>query len=110
MRLRRLKAIAVKEVLQIWRDPRSLMIALLLPFTQMFMFGYGVNLDLKHIPVCTFDREGSQASQDLLKHFQASLYFAIAAQRHHLPAAGGGDRSRRIAGSASSCRRISPSA
>ena len=78
MRLRRLKAIAVKEVLQIWRDPRSLMIALLLPFTQMFMFGYGVNLDLKHIPVCTFDREGSQASQDLLKRFQASLYFTIA--------------------------------
>ncbi|MGP0083964.1 MAG: ABC transporter permease [Steroidobacteraceae bacterium] len=78
MRLRRLKAIAVKEVLQIWRDPRSLMIALLLPFTQMFMFGYGVNLDLKHIPICTFDREGSQASQDLLKRFQASLYFVIA--------------------------------
>jgi ABC-2 type transport system permease protein len=78
MRLRRLKAIAVKEVLQIWRDPRSLMIALLLPFTLMFMFGYGVNFDLKHIPVCTFDREGSQSSQALLKHFQASLYFAIA--------------------------------
>ncbi len=77
MRLRRLKAIAVKEVLQIWRDPRSLMIALLLPFTQMFLFGYGVNLDLKHLPICTFDREGSQLSQSLLKHFQASLYFAI---------------------------------
>jgi len=78
MRLRRLKAIAVKEVLQIWRDPRSLMIALLLPFTQMFLFGYGVNLDLKHIPICTFDREGSQLSQALLKRFQASLYFTIA--------------------------------
>ncbi len=78
MRLRRLKALAVKEVLQIWRDPRSLTIALLLPFTQMFLFGYGINLDLKHIPICTFDREGSQASQELLKHFQASLYFAIA--------------------------------
>ena len=67
MRLRRLKAIAVKEVLQIWRDPRSLMIALLLPFTQMILLGYGVNLDLKHIPVCTFDREASQDSQALLK-------------------------------------------
>ena len=78
MRFRRLKAIAVKEVLQIWRDPRSLMIALLLPFTQMFLLGYGVNLDLKHIPVCTFDREGSQLSQDLLKRFQASQYFVIA--------------------------------
>jgi len=85
MRLRRLKAIAVKEVLQIWRDPRSLMIALLLPFTQMFLFGYGVNLDLKHIPICTFDREGSQASQDLLKHFQASLYFAIARNVKNYP-------------------------
>jgi ABC-2 type transport system permease protein len=77
MRLRRLKALAAKEMLQIWRDPRSLVIALLLPFTQMFLFGYGVNLDLKHIPICTFDREGSQQSQDLFKHFQASLYFAI---------------------------------
>lgn len=77
MRLRRLKALAVKEVLQIWRDPRSLTIALLLPFTQMFLFGYGVNLDLKHIPICTFDREGSQQSQDLFKHFHASPYFAI---------------------------------
>ena len=78
MKFRRLKAIAIKEVLQIWRDPRSLMIALLLPFTQMFLFGYGVNLDLKDLPVCTFDREGSQLSQALFKHFQASQYFVIA--------------------------------
>ncbi len=77
MRMRRLKAIAVKEFVQIWRDPRSLMIALLMPFTQMFLLGYGVTLDLKHIPVCTFDREASQNSQALLKHFQASQYFAI---------------------------------
>jgi ABC-2 type transport system permease protein len=78
MKWRRLKAIAVKEILQIWRDPRSLMIALLLPFTQMFLLGYGVSLDLKHLPVCTFDREGSQLSQSLFKRFQASQYFAVA--------------------------------
>lgn len=78
MRFRRVKAIAAKELLQIWRDPRSLMIALLLPFSQMFLLGYGVTLDLKHIPVCTFDREASQQSQSLLKHFEASLYFSIA--------------------------------
>lgn len=77
MRLRRLRAIAVKEMLQIWRDPRSLMIALLMPFTQMFLLGYGVTLDIQHIPVCTFDREASQNSQALLKRFGASRYFAI---------------------------------
>jgi ABC-2 type transport system permease protein len=77
MRLRRIKAIALKELLQIWRDPRSLMVAMLLPFTQMFLLGYGVTLDLKHIQTCTFDREASQASQALLKRFQASQYFTI---------------------------------
>jgi ABC-2 type transport system permease protein len=86
MRFRRLRAIAIKELLQIWRDPRSLMIALLLPFTQMFLFGYGVTLDLKHIPVCTFDREASQNSQALLKRFEASAYFAIARNVRTYPA------------------------
>ena len=79
MRLRRLQAIAVKEVLQIWRDPISLMIALLMPFMQMILLGYGVSLDVKHLPVCVFDREASQNSQALLKRFQASEYFSIVA-------------------------------
>ncbi|MFI5015997.1 MAG: ABC transporter permease [Hyphomicrobiales bacterium] len=77
MKIKRLKAIAVKEVLQVWRDPRSLLIALMMPFMQMLLLGYGVNLDLKHLPVCLFDREASQNSRALLKDFQASLYFTI---------------------------------
>ncbi len=77
MRLRRLKAIAVKEVLQVWRDPRSLLITLLMPFMQMILLGYGVSLDVKHLPICFFDREASQNSRALLKRFQASQYFAI---------------------------------
>lgn len=77
MRWRRVKAIVVKESLQIVRDPRSLMIALLIPLLQMFLLGYGVSLDIKHIPLCAYDREGSQASQDLLRRFTASPYFAL---------------------------------
>jgi ABC-2 type transport system permease protein len=79
MNFRRLKAIAVKEVLQVWRDPRSLMIVLLMPVMQMMLLGYGVNLDLKHLPVCLYDREGSQISQALMKRFAASPYFAVVA-------------------------------
>lgn len=77
MKLRRIKAIAVKESLQIVRDPRSLMIALLIPLMQMFMLGYGINLDVKHIPLCAYDREGSQQSQGLLKRFAVSQYFSM---------------------------------
>jgi ABC-2 type transport system permease protein len=77
VKLRRIKAIAVKESLQIVRDPRSLMIALLIPLMQMFMLGYGINLDVKHIPLCAYDREGSQQSQGLLKRFAVSQYFSM---------------------------------
>jgi len=77
MKARRVKAIAKKELIQVWRDPRSLMIALLMPLMQMALLGYGVNLDIKHIPVCAFDREGSQRSEALLKRFQASIYFSV---------------------------------
>jgi len=77
MTLRRAKAIAKKEIIQVWRDPRSLMVVLLMPIMQMALLGYGVNLDIKHVPICVFDREGSQQSQALMKAFQASLYFQI---------------------------------
>jgi ABC-2 type transport system permease protein len=75
---RRIFAMMRKEMLQIRRDPRSLLIILVLPIIQLFVFGYAVNLDVKHIPLCVYDRDGSQTSQDLLKHFQATDYFRIA--------------------------------
>jgi ABC-2 type transport system permease protein len=73
----RLVAMARKEVIQILRDSRSLIIVVIMPVTLMLLFGYGVSLDVKHTPMCAFDREGSQESQDLLKRFQASEYFDI---------------------------------
>jgi len=77
MNLRRVKAVAWKEFIQVLRDPRSLMVVLLMPLMQMALLGYGVNLDIKHVPICVFDREGIQESQALLKAFQASIYFEI---------------------------------
>jgi ABC-2 type transport system permease protein len=73
----RLLAVAKKEVVQILRDSRSLIMVLIMPVTLMLLFGYGVNLDLKGMPVYVFDRDGSQQSQDLLKRFQSSKYFSV---------------------------------
>jgi drug efflux transport system permease protein len=77
MQWHRLNAIARKEVIQIRRDLRSLLIIVAMPLLLMHAFGYGVSFDIKHIPVFVYDREGSQQSQDLLKHFQASEYFSV---------------------------------
>ena len=79
MKFKRTLAITRKEILQIWRDPRSLLVVFLMPAMLMVMMGYGISLDQKNVPICVFDRQGSQQSQDLLKHFQASQYFQIVA-------------------------------
>jgi ABC-2 type transport system permease protein len=77
MNLHRMTAVAMKEIIQILRDSRSLLIVVLMPVTLMLLFGYGVNLDLKGLPVYVYDCDGSQQSQDLLKHFEASRYFNL---------------------------------
>jgi ABC-2 type transport system permease protein len=77
MSLTRLLAVARKELLQIVRDTRSLGIVVIMPVTLMLLFGYGVNLDLKGLPIYVCDQDGSRQSQDLLKRFQASEYFHI---------------------------------
>src|SRR5436853_4420294 len=77
MSFTRLAAIARKEIIQIRRDFRSLIIVVMMPIVLVLLFGYGVNLDLKHLPIYVYDREGSRDSQDLLKRFQTSQYFHI---------------------------------
>ena len=77
MNFTRLRAVARKEIVQILRDSRSLIIVVIMPVILVLLFGYGVNLDLKHLPLYVYDEDGSQQSQDLLKRFQASDYFDI---------------------------------
>ena len=77
MSFTRFLAMARKEVVQILRDTRSLVIVVIMPVILVLLFGYGVNLDQKHLPIYVWDREGSQESQDLLKRFQASDYFEV---------------------------------
>jgi len=48
---RRLRGLIRKEALQIMRDPSSISIAFVLPAILLLLFGYGVSLDAKHVPV-----------------------------------------------------------
>jgi len=86
MSFTRFLAVAKKEVVQILRDSRSLIIVLIMPVILVLLFGYGVNLDLKGLPVYVYDRDGSQQSQDLLKRFQASEYFNVVRVVNDYPA------------------------
>jgi len=73
---RRLLAMMYKEALQVVRDPRSLAIALIMPLMQMGLLGYGVSLDIKHVPMCVYDQENSQLSREIVSRFDAAGWFS----------------------------------
>jgi len=75
--LRRTRAMAGKELRHIWRDPRSLMIALALPVIMLLLFGYALSLDVAQIPTLIFDSDGSPESRALIARFEGSRYFEI---------------------------------
>jgi ABC-2 type transport system permease protein len=71
----RLRALVRKEALQIMRDPSSIAIAFLLPAVLLFIFGYGVSLDAKNIPIAVVVEEPSGLTASFTGAFAQSLYF-----------------------------------
>jgi ABC-2 type transport system permease protein len=74
----RLVAIARKEVLQLRRDPRSLILAFLLPVVLLVFFGYAISWDVTDIRLAVLDQDHSQRARELVDAFQASGRFVIA--------------------------------
>ncbi|MBS1875603.1 MAG: ABC transporter permease [Acidobacteria bacterium] len=77
MNWRRTKAIARKELLHIVRDIRSLILALLLPFVMLVLFGYALSLDVDKIPTIVYDRDHTAESRELIRQFSGTPYFNI---------------------------------
>ena len=80
MKFQRIKAVANKEFLHVFRDPRSLLMGLALPMLLLFMFGYALTLDVDRVPLMVWDQSNTPASRDFLAHFTGSRYFALAGE------------------------------
>ena len=78
MNARRVKAIAWKEFVQIKRDVRSLALALGIPIFLLLIFGYGLSLDIDHVPMVIWNQDASsKLTRDFLLNFKNSKYFKI---------------------------------
>lgn len=75
--MRRLRALLLKEFIQMSRDRLTLGIMLVMPIMQLLFFGFAINTDVKHLPTIVFDQSLQQDSRDLLSAFTASEYFDI---------------------------------
>lgn len=77
MDLTRLLAVSRKEVIQLRRDTRSLLLAFLLPVLLVILFGYAISWDVNDITTVVLDRDQSQRSRELLDAFWAPGYFTL---------------------------------
>nr|WP_068468588.1 ABC transporter permease [Candidatus Protochlamydia phocaeensis] len=76
-RLRRIKALIVKEFYQIIRDPSSMLISLVLPLILLFVYGFGVSLDLNHLRLGLVLEDTSPDAQSFAQSLMDSRYFDV---------------------------------
>ena len=96
--MRRLRAVVVKELRQVRRDPFSLLMLIALPAFMLVLYGFALNFDVRHVRLAIQDRDRSAASRELVASFTHSTYFDLVAT----PAPG---RPRRAPGAARGPRR-----
>jgi ABC-2 type transport system permease protein len=74
-KLRRVRALVRKETHQIVRDPSSVAIGVVLPLILILLFGYGLSLDVKNVPLAVVIERSSPEAIELYAGFQLSPYF-----------------------------------
>jgi ABC-2 type transport system permease protein len=78
---RRLLALIKKEARQMFRDPSTLLIAVVLPVVLIFLYAYAVSLDLNKVPIGVVLETDSPAAQSLGAAFTGSPHFTVTTAR-----------------------------
>jgi len=74
----RLTSIIRKEFIQITRDPRTLVLILIMPVIQLFLLGYAATSDVRNVPLAVFDQSQTAESRSFLDAYRAADYFRVA--------------------------------
>jgi len=75
--MRRLRALMRKELTHMRRDPRTVVMVLIMPILQLILLGYATNTDVRNVPTVVLDQDNSRASRALLATYRASGYFSL---------------------------------
>lgn len=71
----RMRGFLRKETLQIRRDPSSIFLAVVMPVVLLFLFGYGVSLDSKEVPIALVSDDHGAEARELAERYALSPYF-----------------------------------
>ena len=72
-------ALVRKELLVLFKNPKSRVAILLPPMLQLLVFGYAATLDLKQVKMAVLDHDRSQLSRELTAAFTGSGIFQLTA-------------------------------
>ncbi len=72
-----LAAIMIKEGKQVTRDPSSWIIAVVLPLTFLFLFGFGVSLDTTVVKIAMVREDGGRDARALAAALTSSRWFLV---------------------------------
>lgn len=75
MNAQRLHNLIYKEFIQIIRDPSAIGIAFVMPVVLLFLFGYGVSLDSRHVPIAVVVDNPTTSTSSLTAKLQQSPFF-----------------------------------
>ena len=75
--LERCAAIVKKETRELIRDPVYLGLGFVVPVVVMLLFGYGLNTDVKNLPLMFVDRDRTPVSRNYIDSFVHSEYFRL---------------------------------
>jgi ABC-2 type transport system permease protein len=73
--VKRLLAIASKEVLHLARDVRALYLALGIPLVMLLLYGYGISFDIDELRLAVIDEDRTPASRTLVRAFDGTNLF-----------------------------------
>lgn len=82
---RRLRALFIKETIQITRDPAVFLIVFALPMVLLIIFGFGINLDNKKIRVGLALEDSGAAALSLSAAYRNSPWFDVTLTRSVVP-------------------------
>jgi ABC-2 type transport system permease protein len=66
-----------KEIIHIRRDPKTLMLVIIMPVMMLVLLGYAVTADIENIPLAVADLSKSSASQNFIDRYWISGFFEI---------------------------------
>jgi ABC-2 type transport system permease protein len=74
----RLTSLIRKEFIQIFRDPRTLALVLVMPIMQLFLLGYAATNDIRNVPLAVFNQDPGPEARALLDAYRSADYFSLA--------------------------------